>query len=179
MEEASSISKQVLDEFLKTPAGEKINACIQCGTCSGSCPVANVMDFTPRRAIAMLQAGMVEEVLKSDTAWICASCYSCTSRCPSGIKITDFMYHLKRVAEKYGIKPKNKAGAKMAKSFNTILGKYGRSYEPELMIRQNIPNVFGFLKIAPLGIQMMTHNRLPILPAKVKGAKYIKKALKG
>ncbi|MFP4467064.1 MAG: 4Fe-4S dicluster domain-containing protein [Candidatus Goldiibacteriota bacterium] len=172
------LSQRVYEEFLTLPEGEKIASCIQCGTCSGSCPVANIMDFTPRRAIGMLKSGDIDEVLKADTAWVCASCYSCTARCPSEIKITDFMYHLKRTAEKHGIKPRKRAGLKLAKNFNKVVAEYGRSYEPELMIRQNIPNVFNFIKIAPLGMMLFIKKRMPYFPKKIKGAKHIKKALK-
>ena len=35
---------------------------------------------------------------RSRTIWLCASCYACTTRCPAGIKITDIIYALKRLA---------------------------------------------------------------------------------
>ena len=178
MQEKKSLSGQVLDDFKKLPEGENINKCIQCGTCSASCPVADSMDMTPRSVMAKLRAGEIEDILKSDVAWVCASCYECTARCPSEIKITDFMYHLKREAEKHGYKPPNKKGLRMAKSFNKVVGKYGRSYEPELMVRANLAAPFNLLKLSPFGLKLFLHNRMPILPEKIKGAKHIKNALK-
>ena len=82
--------------------GEKFYTCIQCGTCSATCPVSHFMDFTPRRIIAMVRAGFKEEVLRSFTIWLCSSCYSCTADCPREIKITDVMYALKQLAIKEG-----------------------------------------------------------------------------
>ncbi|HDQ26187.1 MAG TPA: heterodisulfide reductase subunit C [bacterium] len=174
---SEQLSKRVYEELVSMPGGGNIKECIQCGTCSGSCPVAHAMDYFPRRIIAMLRAGKIEEVLKSDTIWLCASCYSCTVRCPAGVKYTDFMYHLKRTGEKEGLIPKNKKGLKMAKNFNKVISEWGRSYEPELMVRYNIPNIFNLIKVMPFGLKLFLKGRMPFFPSKIKGAKHIKKAL--
>jgi len=173
------LSKIISKEFEQLPEGEKLKECIQCGTCSGSCPVSFAMDYTPRQIIAMLRADMIEEVLKSDTVWICASCYLCGARCPAGINFTDFMYHLKRFGIKYGIGPKNKKAIKMAQDFGTVVSEHGRNFEAELIVRYNLrTNPFNFFKLIPLSIKMLLTNRMPFFPSKVKGAKYIRKVLK-
>ncbi|MCD4769494.1 MAG: 4Fe-4S dicluster domain-containing protein, partial [Bacteroidales bacterium] len=89
------------------PDGEKVKSCIQCGTCTGSCPVAYAMDISPRELIALFRAGDIEAILNSKTIWICASCYSCQSRCPSLIKVTEIIYALKRLAMEKKIYPPN------------------------------------------------------------------------
>lgn len=71
---------------------EELLKCIQCGTCSASCPTAYAMDYTPRQIIAALRAGELDKVLRSNTPWLCASCYYCTVRCPAGIQFTEFLY---------------------------------------------------------------------------------------
>ncbi len=63
-------------------------------------PVAEDMDHTPRMLFAMLRAGMREEVLSSNTPWICVSCYHCVVRCPQEVHIADVMYTLKGMAIK-------------------------------------------------------------------------------
>lgn len=68
--------------------GERIRACLQCGTCSGVCPFGYLMDFPPSRIISALRAGMVEEAMNTDTVWMCVSCYACTEVCPSRIPLT-------------------------------------------------------------------------------------------
>jgi heterodisulfide reductase subunit C len=87
-----------LDQTKVIPGGEKIKACLQCATCTGSCPLSYAMDITPRQLIALFRAGDIEDILKSRTIWICASCYTCQARCPAGIKVTDIIYALKRTA---------------------------------------------------------------------------------
>ena len=77
--------------------GERVSACYQCGTCSGSCPTAVLMDYNPRRMLHMLRLGQGERVLHSRAIWLCTSCYSCTSRCPREIKISDAILGLRRL----------------------------------------------------------------------------------
>ena len=78
------------------PRGDKIDQCLQCGTCSASCPASSAMQHPPRAILAALRAGMLDKVFESNTVWLCASCYSCTVRCPAGIPFTEVMYELKR-----------------------------------------------------------------------------------
>jgi quinone-modifying oxidoreductase, subunit QmoC len=116
------------------PRGEKIQNCIQCGTCSGACPVSYMMDITPREVVALFRAGRLEEILHSRTIWICASCYACRVRCPSGILVTDMMYALKRLGMQKKIFPKHFPVYALSEAFMQNVYKYGRSYEPGLLV---------------------------------------------
>jgi Fe-S oxidoreductase len=86
-----------------TPDGRLLRRCIQCGTCSASCPTAYAMDYTPRQLWRLVQLGFVEEVLNSHTFWLCTVCKSCQVRCPRGIGIMDAMVGLKEWATREGI----------------------------------------------------------------------------
>ena len=46
---------------------------MQCGVCSGSCPIGIAMDHGPRKLFMMIRAGMKDEVLASNTLWNCTS----------------------------------------------------------------------------------------------------------
>ena len=115
--------------------GEKLFSCIQCGTCSGTCPVSHYMDHTPRRIIAMIREGFRDEVLHCFTIWLCASCYACTVDCPREIKITDVMYALKQEAIARGVYPKRFPIPVLAREFFRGVQSCGRSNELPLMIR--------------------------------------------
>jgi heterodisulfide reductase subunit D len=86
-----------------TPDWEKLFSCMQCGTCTSSCPTAYAMDYTPRQLWQMMRLGMEEEVLNSQTFWLCTACKSCQVRCPRGISLTDAMIALKEYATRQGI----------------------------------------------------------------------------
>jgi Fe-S oxidoreductase len=68
--------------------GERFRTCLQCGSCSGVCPFGYLMDFPPGRMIAGLRAEEFDLVMKTDTVWMCVSCYACSQICPSKIPIT-------------------------------------------------------------------------------------------
>jgi Fe-S oxidoreductase len=83
-----------LETLLSTPEGRRIQTCIQCGTCAGTCPYGEVMQYPPRRIIAMLRAGRIEEVFRSDSLLSCVACYACMAKCPRGIRLTDVLLPL-------------------------------------------------------------------------------------
>lgn len=157
-----------LDEVYAIPGGSKIKDCIQCGTCSGSCPVSWAMEETPRQIFAMVRAGMRDQVLDSLTIWTCASCYQCVGRCPQEIKITDIMYILKRMAIRENRRRSKKARA-LSKTFVDLVNKNGRNHETELMIKFMLAtNPLGALSAAPIGLTLYTHGRLPLSGKKIR-----------
>ncbi len=157
------------DQVASFPDGEKIKNCIQCGTCTGTCPVSYAMDITPRQTIALFRAGHIEDILHSRTVWICASCYSCTVRCPQGIKVTDTMYALKRLAMSRKIYPPKFPVHTLSKAFMANVYRYGRNFELGLGIRylmkSNFWKLFG---TAGFGLSMMRRGRLAMMPSKIR-----------
>jgi heterodisulfide reductase subunit C len=170
-----SMDPGFLDEVYSIYGGEKIKDCIQCGTCSGSCPVSWAMEETPRQIFAMIRAGMRDRILDSLTIWTCASCYQCAHRCPQEIKITDIMYMLKRMAIRENRKRSRQAGA-LSKTFVEIVNKYGRNRETELMVRYMLAtNPLGSIAAAPVGLALRTHGRLPIGGSRVRDIEGLRK----
>lgn len=83
-------------------SGQDLLACNQCGKCSAGCPVVAAMDLLPSQVIRMAQLGM-EEVLESNTIWICASCLTCVTRCPKGVDLPRMMEALRQIALRKGV----------------------------------------------------------------------------
>jgi heterodisulfide reductase subunit C len=170
-----SMDLNFLDEVYQIPGGEKIKDCIQCGTCSGSCPVSWAMEETPRQVFAMVRAGMRDKVLDSLTIWTCASCYQCMHRCPQKIKITDIMYMLKRMAIRENRQRSKNAGI-MSRAFVDIVNKKGRNHETTLMARILMgTNPLNAISLAPVGIGLYTHKRLPLFGKSVRDINGLRK----
>ena len=89
-------------------AGQEVLTCIQCGTCSASCPTANLMNPSIRKLIKFCLEGKKEEALHNDTLWLCTSCLLCTVRCPRGIRPKAVVSALKDLAERDGIPGKDR-----------------------------------------------------------------------
>ncbi|MFQ5836264.1 MAG: 4Fe-4S dicluster domain-containing protein [Candidatus Bathyarchaeia archaeon] len=93
-------------EVAKMPGGENILYCFQCGKCSATCPVSRFEhEYRPRLIIRATLLGLRETVLSSDVIWLCAACYSCTERCPQGVRLTDIMQAIRNLAVKEGRVP--------------------------------------------------------------------------
>jgi len=168
--QAKELHKRFCEDVLAMPAGEKIKICQQCGTCTGSCPTSYLMDYGPREVIGAFRAGMIDRVVKSNTIWLCTSCYSCTVRCPAGIKITDLMYELKRLGMKYDLLPRESKNPAMTKYFIDSVHKHGRNHEVELMAKFMMTKNPGLaFKFAGLGMKLFTGGRLPLFAKNIRG----------
>ena len=93
-------SKTIKTEFIQKLgelSGQNVHQCFQCGTCTGSCPMVNHMDVPPRKVMHMAQLGLDERLADLKACWVCASCYTCTARCPRGIDIARVMEALRLI----------------------------------------------------------------------------------
>jgi heterodisulfide reductase subunit C len=128
------------------------------------------MDVSPRQLVALFRAGFLEEILRSRSIWICASCYACTVRCPAGIRVTDNIYALKRVAARMHVLPDFPAHV-MAEAFAGNLERFGRNWELWLGIRyllQAQPTALLSPRMLRFALAMLRRGRLGILPGRIR-----------
>jgi len=168
-----NLTREMLDHsFAQTvaPDREKLLTCIQCGTCTASCPTAYAMDYTPRQLWRLVQVGLREEALQSRTFWLCTNCYSCTIRCPRGIALTETMAALKRLAIAEGVKGRDKDHVSaFYRAFMTTIRRHGRNHELEFLMRFFLDtNPLAAFSYARLGLGLILKGRVPILPNEPK-----------
>jgi heterodisulfide reductase subunit C len=172
------LRKTFLEQAHLVPGAERITRCLQCGTCTGSCPVSYAMDIPPRMVIALFRAGQIEEILRSRTLWICASCYMCTTRCPQQIKITDLLYALKRTAMDKKLYPDRFPVYLLSKNFVRLVNYYGRNQEMLLLLLYYLKrNPLELLRLLPMGWALMRKGRISLFPKKIQGVEAIRKIL--
>lgn len=167
-----------LREVMDATAGaSRLDRCIQCGTCGGSCPSAADMDHTPRTLFAMIRAGMRSAALHSNTPWMCVSCYLCSVRCPQEVHIPDVMYALKAMAVREGVAPGRTAPA-FSKTFVDNIHRYGRSYEVGLTARHYLRHYpLRLPALAPMGVGMLTKGRMGFRPHRIKDVRGLRAIL--
>lgn len=151
-----------------TPGESRLEMCIQCGTCGGSCPSADDMDNTPRQIFAMIRADMEEQVLSSNTPWYCVSCYYCAIRCPQEVHIPDIMYTLKNMAiaqQRYV----DSVAPDWSQTFGDYVENYGRSFEFGLATRHFLRHrPSGLRDTAQMGLGMLTKGRMDLTPQRIE-----------
>lgn len=162
--------RSFIDEVSASPGGESIRQCIQCGTCTASCPSAERWEYTPAEIIGMVRAGMRQEVLSSSSIWHCLSCYFCTVRCPRDVKPTDLFHALESIAMREGFKIKKNKTPVMYRSFAASIRNNGRVHEFGMMLGFYLrSNPFAAIKLLPEGLKLLMHKRMPLLPTRVSG----------
>jgi heterodisulfide reductase subunit C len=146
---------------------DKVKACMQCGTCTGSCANAFAMDLTPRQMWRAVQLGLTEDIFSSKTFWMCSACYYCTLRCPRGLPLTETIAALKWIAVAEGWF-KDKRSPVFYKTFMDVVRRYGRVREMELMGRYflSLKNPITPIGFTPLGIKLMLKGKIsPQMPS--------------
>ncbi len=153
-------------------AATHVEACYQCGKCSGGCPLSFAMDYQPRQVMRLVQLGLADEALASRTIWLCATCFTCTARCPRDIDIAGVMDALRILARRRAVRPGDGNVVVFHRAFLNSVRRHGRSHEFGALIGYKL----GTLRLTEdllLGLKMFVKGKLTILPETTKGRKEI------
>ncbi len=72
-------------------------SCLECGKCTGTCPVARYSKtFSPRMILIRALRNTHPDSIKSADLWSCLTCQRCDEICPSDIKYTEFIHLLRQ-----------------------------------------------------------------------------------
>ena len=149
-------------------SGQNVNLCFQCSKCAAGCPVAYAMDYTPAQLIHAIRLGLDDLVLKSKTVWLCASCETCTARCPQDVDIAKVMDAVKIIALRRGTRPAVPRVASFYKAALRNIKNWGRMFELGMMVDLKL-RTREFLKDARLGMTMLRKGKLKMRPS-LRGA---------
>ena len=153
-------------------AGPKVQTCIQCGTCSASCPTAHLMKPSIRRLIKLCLDGKKEEALNNDTIWLCTSCLLCTVRCPRSIRPKAVVAALKDLAEREGIKSKDQAYEQL---FLDQIKDYGRIAELPLSAEFLLVFPQGAVQSMEMGLELAPKGKIGLGIEKIAGRDEVKR----
>ena len=118
----------------KVERGDWVRMCMQCGVCAGSCPLGPHWEHSPQKIFMMIRAGKRDEVLRSQSMWMCTSCYNCIVRCPRKLPITHIMHGLATYAHRQGLAPKVQPTRDFSLQFWKNSTRTGRVNEMRLTI---------------------------------------------
>ncbi|HLF26916.1 MAG TPA: heterodisulfide reductase-related iron-sulfur binding cluster [Anaerolineae bacterium] len=154
----SDLARRVQSEL-----GQNVYLCYQCVKCSSGCPAAEFFDWQPNQIMRAVQLGQEEIALRAQAPWLCASCQTCTTRCPQGLDITAIMEFLTREARTRGIQPAVPEVEVFNRAFMREVRLWRRAYELGLMAEMKLRtgNLTGDLD---LGLKLLRKRKLKLLP---------------
>ncbi len=158
----SDFVRQVMQESEQDPA-----LCYQCGNCTAGCPYTFVYDLPVHQIMRLLQAGQKEAVLRSRSLWLCATCESCTTRCPNLIDVARIMDVLRHMARREGLVSEKKV-KKFNDSFLESVKRHGRVFELGTLVRY-VMRTGRFWTDMDLGPKVAAKGKMSPKPHNIQG----------
>jgi heterodisulfide reductase subunit C len=139
--------------------------------------MAYAMEIPPHEIIHLVQLGCAQEALGSRTIWLCASCETCTSRCPKNIDVVAVMDALRILASGQGQTGAEKGITLFHKLFLQVVERFGRVHELCLM------GMYNLLTLHPwrdwrLAKKLLAKGKLKLAVPRVKGMREFQEVFK-
>jgi len=163
-----ALGERPLARLIQEQVRVDVRACYQCGRCTAGCPVAYAMDAGPHQIMRGLQLEQHDWVFSRNTYWICASCITCTTRCPCEVDIARVMDGLRELALAEGIRPAAPTVKTFHRVFLDLIRLTGRMYEAGLIGLFNVRSRKLFANL-DLGLPMVTHGKIDPWPRRYRG----------
>lgn len=157
---------------LEEESGQDVSHCYQCGNCTAGCPLSFAYDIPVHQIMRLIQLGQKEKVLGSHAIWLCATCETCTTRCPCEIDVARVMDTLRIMARREGT-VSEEGVRRFYDTFLDSVKRHGRLYEVGLLMRYNLLSGRPFAD-ADLGPKVLGKGKLHFLPENIKGVEAIK-----
>ncbi|HEY3275769.1 MAG TPA: 4Fe-4S dicluster domain-containing protein [Syntrophorhabdaceae bacterium] len=163
---STSIDWAFIDKVAEESGGTP-SLCYQCGNCTAGCPYTHYFDYPVSQVMRLLQMGQKETILSSKAIWLCATCETCTTRCPCEIDVAKIMDTLRIIARR-----ENKISEKDVKlfydSFLESMKAHGRLFEMGTLMAYNLKSGH-FLADAELGPKVMQKGKVSLFPKNIVG----------
>lgn len=163
-----------LEGELRAATGQKARDCYQCKKCSAGCPVAFAMDILPHEVMKMVQYGQRARLLGCSTIWLCASCETCSTRCPNEIDVAGVMDGLRRMALAGGDRPAEPEVEAFHRSFLNGIKLTGKTNEPVLIGQYKALSRRLFDDLG-LGAVMFAKGKIKMLPRMVRDRRAVRR----
>lgn len=162
-----SAGDPVFQAEVEARSGQDLKTCYQCGNCTAGCPYTFAYDIPVSQIMRLIQAGQRETVLNSKSLWLCASCQSCTTRCPNEIDVARVMDICRHMARESGT-VSERTSKLFVDAFLKSVEEHGRAYELGLMAEYTLKSGRFFDNIA-IGPPALMRNKLSFKPHTIQG----------
>ncbi len=150
--------------MLKQLSNQPIEQCYHCHKCTAGCPVVEAMDYGPDRLLRMVALEQLEPVFLSKDVWLCAGCYTCSTRCPNDIDLAAVMDALRQLALQRGYPAGERDALLFHRLFLMVVGWFGRSHEAAMLGLFKITSHVPIMNDVGAGISLFLRGKVPLLP---------------
>jgi heterodisulfide reductase subunit C len=130
------------------------------------------MDYKPHQVMQMANQGRIAPLLSSRSIWVCASCYTCSTRCPNEVDVAGVMDGLRQRALVEKAVPAEARVRLFHRAFLGEIRAHGRVHELSMMARYKMATR-TYLDDMRLGWRMFLRGKLKLLPSLVRDRKEI------
>ncbi len=157
-------------------SGENSSLCYQCGNCTAGCPYTAYFDYPVSQVMRLLQAGQKATILGSRAIWLCATCETCTTRCPCEIDVARIMDTLRIISRREGTVSEKEIQA-FYDSFLDSIRAHGRLFEMGTLLSYNLRSRRPFTD-ADLGPTAMAKGKIHLFPTNIRGREKVARIFK-
>jgi heterodisulfide reductase subunit C len=168
--EALNLSTQYDRDFVRMveeQAEQKITHCYQCGNCTAGCPFSFAYDVPANLIMRLVQAGQKDAVLGCKSIWLCATCETCTTRCPNNIDVARVIEVLRQIARREGRVAVSEI-AQFRDAFLQSIQAHGRLFETGVLAKFVVKTGRGLGDFS-LGPRILSKGKLSFLPPRIQG----------
>lgn len=144
----------------------ELGACFQCRRCTAGCPVAAWADHPPHRIVKWACDNELDRATDTSMVWICASCLTCTARCPNNVPVAELMDVLKQRAVRNGREITEKDVLTGHRAFLGPVKRWGRLHELTMITRYKLKTGHLFQDVI-LGLVLFLRGKIRIFPERV------------
>jgi heterodisulfide reductase subunit C2 len=156
---------EFIEEVMKE-SGQNPSLCYQCGNCTAGCPYTQYFDFPVSQIMRLLQTGQKDTILSSKSIWLCATCETCTTRCPCEIDVAMVMDTLRIMARREG-KVSEEDIRLFYDSFLNSVKEHGRLFEMGTLMAYNLKSGHFFAD-AELGPKVIEKGKIHFFAKNIK-----------
>ncbi|WP_243360178.1 4Fe-4S dicluster domain-containing protein [Fundidesulfovibrio terrae] len=163
-------------EQVQQESGQNMSLCYQCGNCTAGCPYTFVYDIPVSQIMRLVQAGQKRRVLECASLWLCATCESCTTRCPNEIDVARVMDVLRHMSRRQGFAARRPVKV-FWDTFLESVRRHGRVFEAGLLASYvtKTGRVWTDMDLAP---RILPKGKLKLKPHPIQGREEMEKIFK-
>ncbi len=136
--------------------------------------MAPYMDLLPHQVVKMVQLGQEKDLLAAKGIWLCATCYTCTVRCPNEVDVSRLMDALRRMAPEKDLSPEAYRAVNFHKVFLSSVKHQGRIYELGMLGQYKLKQR-DFFSDFKLAWELFRRGKLNFLPPLIRGRRHVRK----